>query len=160
MRSDLGRKVISMGISINLDGKPKGDGENSFQKVHVSDDVHEGTIKELVVMPAKDFDSGADVKKIVLNVALPEGVVSSWNTPKVTKGSGTYSSSNLYTVLEKAKLIEDFKQFTETIVSEEQLALYFNEKLKGKKIKVLTKTVKPKDGSEPYSKIDKIISID
>jgi len=154
-----------MVVSINLDGKPIGnDGVNTFQKIHVADDVHEGTIEGFVVLDGKDFESGAEVKKIVLNVALANGLVSSWNSPKVTKGSGTYSSSNLYTILDKAKLIEDLAKFKDSIMTgenqEDRLAGYLNEKLKGKKTKVLTKTVKPKDGSEPYSKIDKIISIE
>lgn len=151
-----------MVVVMNLDGKQMG--ESDFKKILVSDDVHEGTIKDFVVLDGQDLDTGAIVKKIVLNVELPEGTVSSWMNTKITKAQGNFSSSNLYVLLEKAKLLEDIAQYQDSIVkseeSEQRLTTYLNEKLGKKKIKVLTKTVKPKTEGDPYSKIDKVISIE
>lgn len=149
-----------MVVKIDLEGKQNEENPD-FKKIKVSDDVHDGTIKDIVLLEGTNFDTGAKEPKIVLNVEIAEGVVSRWDSPKVTKGVGTYSPSNLYVTLEKAGLLEDFKQYAETIKSEEQLTTYFNEKLSGKKVKILTKTVQPKDKEkEPYSKIEKVISIE
>ncbi len=148
-----------MTVSINLDGKPKEGGESVFERIHVNDDVHDGKFKEVIVVDGVNFDSGNPEKKIVVNVELQEGIVSAWYTPKVTKGSGTYSSSNLYILLEKSNLLEDFKPFSETITTEEQLGNWFSEKLSGKGVKVLTKSITSKKDGVVYSKIDKIISL-
>ena len=143
----------------NLDGKaPEG---TEFPKCNVSEEVHEGIVNNVVLLPAKDFKTGADCNKIVLNVDLEAGPVSKWMTPKVSKGSGTYSNSALYDVVSKAGLLEDIAQYQDSIASEERLATYLDEKLKGKKVQVLTKTVKPKDESkESYSKIEKVVKFE
>ena len=152
-------KKMSENNLFNLDGKaPEG---TEFPKCNVPEEVHKGVVKDVVLLPAKDFKTGADCNKVVLNVDLEAGPVSKWMTPKVSKGSGTYSNSALYDVISKAGLLEDIAQYTDSMKTEEQLALYLNEKLSGKAVDVLTKTVKPKDETkETYSKIEKVIKFE
>lgn len=149
-------------VLINLDGKAKGDGE-SIKLCLISEDVHDGTIEEVVNLKGSNFDSGAEEEKIVINVKPNgfEGIISKWCSTKITKGSGTYSSSTLYVIAEKAKLLDQIKDQQENLTTAEMLAKFFNEKLKGKKCKVLTKTVTSKaDATKKYSKIDKFISFE
>jgi len=152
-----------MSVDVNLDGKAK-EGTTEIKQILVAEDVHEGTIKDVVVIEGANFDSGAPEKKIVQNIELADGIVSKWSSPKITKGSGTYSSSNLFVLLEKANLLADFASYVDNITQsenqEERLATYLNGKLAGKKCKVLTKTVTKKDGSGKYSKVDKYVSIE
>jgi len=145
---------------INLDGKAPENTE--FKKIKVSEDVHEGVVEDIQLKEGVDFDTGEKVPKLILNVRLSEGLISKWFSPKVSKGSGRYSSSEGYVLCEKAGLLDQLRsvadQFKDGAEGQEQLAKFFNQFLKGKNVKVLTKTITPKDGGEPYSKIDKVVS--
>jgi hypothetical protein len=147
---------------INLDGKAPESSE--YKKIKVSEDIHEGVVEDIKLAEGIDFDTGEKVPKLILNVRLSEGLISKWFSPKVSKGSGRYSSSEGYVILEKAGLLNTLKevasQFKEGKEGMEQLGKFFNQYLKGKKVKILTKTIVPKGGTvdEAYSKIDKIVA--
>lgn len=153
---------------INLTGSPiKGSGYK------MPEDAYEATIVKVGdLFTSLNFD-GNEVEKFTLGfeVQIPEGTevteindsqekeykgntveLTMFCTPKVTKGSGTYSNSKLYDVLDKLKLIGDLEKVADQIDTTEKLIEWVRNKVIGIKCKVLTKNTK--DGK---SRVDKIV---
>ncbi len=72
-----------------------------------------------------------------------------------------YSDSKLYSLLDKAQLIEECKNFWTTIkdnpLKDAELVRWLREQLLGREVKVLIKTVIPKDGSDKYSMVGELL---
>lgn len=72
-----------------------------------------------------------------------------------------YSDSKLYSLLEKAELLDECKTFWATVkdqpLRDAELTRWLREKLLGREVKVLIKTVLPKDGSEKYSMVGELL---
>ena len=75
---------------------------------------------------------------------------------KVSKGSGTYSDSKLYGILEVADLLEKTKSVENK--SDEEKLEFLKKNLIGRKVKCWMKTVK-KGSEEQYSVVDKFSKI-
>lgn len=143
---------------INLSGNPiKGSGYN------LPEDAYEAQIVKVGdLFTTQDFN-GNEVEKFTIGyeVQIPKGtrvteiqddeekeytgdtvVLTMFCTPKVTKGSGTYSNSKLYDVLEKLKLIDDLEKVADEITDTEKLVEWVKNKVVGIKCKVLTKNSK------------------
>lgn len=153
---------------INLSGSPiKGSGYK------MPEDAYEATIVKVGdLFRSLNFD-GNEVEKFTIGfeVQIPEGTevkeiqddkekdytgktveLTMFCTPRVTKGSGTYSNSKLYDVLDKLKLIDDLGKVADQIDTTEKLVEWVKNKVIGIKCKVLTKNTK--DGK---SRVDKIV---
>ncbi|MDP2671975.1 MAG: hypothetical protein Q8O68_00510 [Candidatus Daviesbacteria bacterium] len=72
-----------------------------------------------------------------------------------------YSDSKLYTLLLKAGLLEECKTFFDGIKddadNEKKVVDWLKEKLMGKSVKVMAKTIQPKDGGSVYSTVSEVI---
>lgn len=152
-----------MAVQIRLDDNA--DDNTKFKKVLLPRKETTGVIAGFKVVPVKKTQKNTDgtstivdAKKVVMEVAVPEGIVSAWYNPKVTKARGTYRPSELYKLLSTAKLIEDIAQYIETLKSEEQLANYLKSKLEGKTISFIPLNITSKSGEE-YSLIQEVLSV-
>ncbi len=150
-------------VSVTLDGAH----QDIPEKVHIPDDVYEAVITDIsdpFITPNK-FE-GEDKEKIVVSFEMKEGdkkhLLPMFVTTTVSKGEGNYSNSKLYDVLDKKKLIDDFKSTWEKIsamdeeVHNEKFVQYLKDSLVGVKCKVLTKTVNKDDADKRYSIVKEI----
>lgn len=154
-----------MAVQIRLNDDA--DGSSLFKKVVLPRKETQGTVTGFKIVPTKKqftdtkgVVTNQEVKKIVMEVAVPEGTVSGWYNPKITKNRGNYRASELYKLLDTAKLLDTLKQFEAQIKDEETLIKFLEQYLKGKKLSFIPITIVPKNGGESYSGIQEVLSIE
>ena len=131
--------------------------------------VYEGKIKDISdIYKTKKLDADAEEDRIVLTVGvtstisgnttdiIDEKEISCYMNFVVSKGSGAYSNSRLYDVLETADLLKRAEGVA-SAANEQQLT-FLREELIGKKVRVLLKTAK-KGQPDQYSVVKKIVKI-
>jgi hypothetical protein len=74
---------------------------------------------------------------------------------RISKGSGSYSNSKLYDVLDKAGLIEEFKKANK--ITDDDIMEWLRKKLTDRIAKVITKTVNKNEKEKSYSVVDDIV---
>ena len=94
-----------------------------------------------------------------MEVTVPEGTVSAWYNPKITKARGTYRPSELWKLLDAAKLLGKVEEFKDKITTEELLVKFMEQFLKDKTISFIPVTVTGKDGTQ-YSLIQEVLTVD
>lgn len=140
---------------MNLDGKSP-----EYEKVYVPVDSYEAEIVGISdPFETKGYDSNKIVMKRRMEVRIGKKTVPMFMTDKVTKGSGSYSNSKLYDLLEKLGLLDEVKKNKEKLENSDVFTVWFNDKMGGKKVKVLTKTVNKMDKERRYSVVDDIIKV-
>ena len=153
-------------VTVNLDGKSP-----LKERVFIKEDAYNAVISGVSdIREQAKYQNPKETEEkfnIDFTVTTPEGPkeIPMFLTPKVTKGSGTYSNSKLFDVLEKAKLLEDFKKVWDTIEvmdgkenQNKALIDFLQKVLLQKPCKVLTGTSK-KGQADQYSVVDKIIDM-
>lgn len=140
-----------------------------FEKHFVEPDAYFGTIVSISdIYSQKGFEEKI-VEKLRLEVELEERKVKlpyflSAVVSHASKQAG-YSDSKLYTLLDLAKELDNFKGMWETIKDHEEKEknLAFVDWLRGKllsrKLKVMTKTVQSLDGSK-YSVVQQVVKFE
>jgi DNA repair exonuclease SbcCD nuclease subunit len=142
----------------NLDGKPSG----QYEKVLIVEDVYQAVLEAVedktVEMGNEKFGAKP---KIILKWKLTSGLetktIPQFVAPTVTKGSGSFQSSNLYVMIEKANLLETYKATMPSAgdFPDEKLIEFIKKNLVGKVAKVLVKNTK---GDQPYSLVKEIVN--
>lgn len=136
-----------------------GEMPQDFERPLIAEDAYEGVLDlEPEVKEVGNATYGKK-KKILVRVILDriEKTVELplFLNPNVVKGSGKYSDSKLYTILEKAGILEEFKTyFKDGEVADEEV-LKFCEKLKGRRARVMVKNVDGPNGK--YSTVKDVI---
>lgn len=151
-------EVCSEMVQVNLDGTP------TLGRIYIPEEAYDAEIT--IISDIKDVESFGQTKEkltIEFVVKIPgknSVAIPMFAAATVTKGSGTYQSSRLYDVLEKADLISDFAGVWKLIEVADSpniaFVTYLRQKLAGKKCRVLVKTVK-KGTAEQYTTVDRII---
>ncbi len=152
-------------VNVNFDGK--GQTERVFiEKEDAYDAVISG-VSDIRDQPVYQKPDKTEEKLTIdFTVKTPEGnkEIPMFAKPLVTLGSGTYSNSKMYDVLEKCGLLETFKQKWDTIDvmdnkenQNKAFVEFLQMHLLQKPCKVLTKTIKKGQPSQ-YTVVDKIIN--
>lgn len=154
-------------VKVNLDNKQE------VKRFSVEADTYAGRIVEVSdIKKQKGFEEKEveklrvivelDFKQNGENVKLPYFLTASVSHASKRPG---YSDSKLYTLLELAKELDNFKVMWETVddKSEDEknkvLVEWLRSKLLGRKVKIMTKTVKGTDGSA-YSVVHQVVKFD
>lgn len=145
-------------VEINFDGSAK----EEVKKYLLPDDAYEAEFILSEAFEAKEYDSEKKIPRIVFSFKIlnwkEEAVLPMFANPKITKGSGTYSNSKLYDLLEASALLGEAKNSQENLKNVGSLVSWFNEKLKGRKVKIISKTAnKNKPKEHQYSVVDKLV---
>ena len=153
-------------MSWNLDAKPK----MEFKKIYLPEMedgaplVYTGVIQNISdVYNEKKFNSEERVEKIRIEVGvvskgdLIDHTVCLFPTFVVSKGSGSYSSSKLYEILETAELLGEAKKVANE--SKEVQIAFLRKALIGMRCKFLVKTVRKDDKETRYTVLEKFTKI-
>lgn len=142
--------------AINLSGKaPKG---KDFERVTLEDKSrHTATLEDCRVQEVPDYDTGRPTEKLIIDWKIDGKLVPMWVNPRVSKGSGRFSNSKLYDVLNILGKLDDFaKRYgDESEIANGELASFMVE-LKGTKAEVEVTNAK-RGTPEEYSTIGDII---
>lgn len=117
-----------------------------------------GTIKEISeIYKQPKYNAEGEDEKITIGVEMEDGKkIPLFLNFKVMKGSGSYSNSKLYDVIETANGLTLAKNVENSMYPEK--LNFLNTLLVGKKCKFLVKTVK-KDQPDKYSVVDRMTKI-
>ena len=150
-----------MGFKINLDGM-------AAQKTLVPEDAYEAVITSIgELMEFKTNFPGKDgkleektqekfpVEWTLKTKGYEEKKVTMFLSPRVSKGSGTYSNSKLYDVLEKANLLEKFRKANRLL--DDEIMTWLKTELKDRLARISVKNTISKKTGDKYSTVDKVI---
>ncbi len=153
-------------VSFNLDGQsPKED----IEREYVPEDSYPAVIHD--ISDIKTFavwnkPNETEEKMVITFAVSVDGKqvnLPMFAKPVVTKGSGTYSNSKMFDLLEVCGLMEEAKKIRDEIEVMDSAELknktfvdFLSKNLLQKTCKVITKTIK-KGTSEQYSVVDKLL---
>lgn len=145
-------------VEINFEGTSK----EEVKKYLLPDDAYEAEFILAEAVETKDFDSEKKIPRIVFTFKIlnwkEEAVLPMFANPKITKGSGTYSNSKLFDLLESGNLLDEAKNSEENLTPLDSLVSWFNVKLKDRRVKIISKTAnKNKSKDQQYSVVDKLV---
>ena len=155
-------------MRVNLDGKSQGDGDTP--KPFLQEDSYPSVIQEIsdieeykVWNEENKMEEKMRIKFRVKDGEDKQHELNMYPKPLVTKGSGTYSNSKMYDVLDKAGLLDEFKKVWEQIsvltdpkAKNAAFVDFLQKNLVNKPCKVMVKTVK-KGTPEQYSIVKEVI---
>ena len=120
--------------------------------VEVSDVIKSPTFKDPNVMEEKIvFTLETTHKKQKVRLPL-------YAKNRISKGSGQYSNSKLFDILEALGLLDEVSANTAELTDNEKFVGFLRGNAVGKEVKFLTKNSKDKQGEE-YSRVDKLLSL-
>jgi len=161
-------------VATNWDGSAP----TKIDKPLIAEDVYEGAIAGIRLIEAKAYDSTDMEFNLVYDVVLPEVAwtktnddgsteetkganLALWVKPKITKGSGTFSNSKLFDLLEKGKLLEiakaETEKFSDEIKGLDNLLEFLIKNFEGRKGKFIVKT-RNKGKDNAYSSIKEVVN--
>lgn len=137
-------------------------GKGGFEKHLLEHESrHNAVIKEIQdVMETADYNDPAErIEKIPIVFDVGGKELSMLATNKITRGSGTFSNSKLFDVIDKAGLTDDLVHiFSEGEVSNADILEFLRGRLVGRICEVELKTANlKKPVSEHYSMISKVV---
>ena len=160
-------------VATNWDGTaPKTD------KPLIPENVYDGTITKIRHLEAKSFDGTGMENRVVLDFTIPEVewtktnedgttekmngcTISLWVNPTITKGSGRFSNSTLYNIIEKAGLLDKAKENTAKFADEtnglDNLVGFLSENLEGKKSR-FTVLTRNKGKENQYTSVKEVVT--
>ncbi len=156
-------------VTVNIDGS---NNQDMPEKVYIQDDSYEAVIVDVsdAYIADNPYAKGDEPKQDEkVNIAFEvsadgkPATLMMYPKTKVTKGSGKYSNSKLFDVLDAAKLTEEFgKTWTliEAMDKDKQapaFVQFLRDNLIGKKCKVSTKTTNKDDKEKRYSTVKEVL---
>lgn len=130
------------------------------ERVLVPDDSYEGTVLEVsdpFDTTYKDKTTSKRSVQVEFEFEKETKTLPMFLTNSVTKGSGDYSSSKLFELLEVAGILKEYEENEERLKDDNNFTVWINEKIKDKKVKFTTKRVNKNDSDKTYSVIDRIV---
>jgi len=139
----------------NLSGEAP---EGQYEKVLINEDVYQGYLEDIepqtVEMGSEKFGKKP---KMILKWNIQNQQIPQYVSPVVTKGSGTFQSSNCFILIDKAGQLTNFKN--ELVENgefpDEDLIQFIKKHIVGKPAKLLVKNT---GGEKPYSVVKEVVN--
>jgi len=151
-------------VQVNLDGNSPSD----IPRAYVAQDVYEAKIVRVSDPFMAKSNYGDDKEKVVVDFEIKsqDVTIPMYMTTVVSKGSGDYSNSKMYDLLDSAKLLEKFsemwksKDFKNDVERTATFIEFLKNNLMDQTCKVISKTVNKDDADKKYSVVDKILKFE